>query len=116
MAVVNYDIEYTRGDSHQLQVTDVGEVDRMYLTVKISNLIKIQKTYYKDPRAGTSNGIEVQEDGSYLITLEPGDTDTLKCNTKYGYDVQINVGKVKATIIKGQITLTEEVTCCRDEV
>ena len=32
MAVVNYDIEYTRGDSHQLQVTDVGEVDRMYLS------------------------------------------------------------------------------------
>ena len=116
MAVVNYDIEYTKGDSHQIQVTDVGEVDRMYMTVKLSNLVKIQKIFYKDSRLGESKGIELQEDGSYLITLDPSDTDNLKCNTKYNYDVQINVGKVKATIIKGQITLTEEVTCCRDEV
>lgn len=116
MAVVNYDIEYTKGDSHQIQVKDVGEIDRMYFTAKVSNMVKIQKTYYADSRAGTSNGIELQEDGSYLITIEPRDTDNLKCNTKYSYDVQINVGKVKATIIKGQITLTEEITCCRDEV
>jgi len=117
MAVVNYNVEYTKGDSHQIQVKDVGEVDKMYMTVKDpSSLLKIQKTYYLDPKEGTSNGIELQEDGSYLITLEPGDTDYLKCNTKYSYDIQINVGKVKATIVKGEINLTEEITCCRDEV
>ena len=116
MAVVNYDIEYTKGDSHQIQVTDVGEIDRMYMTVKISNLVKIQKTYYADERAGTSQGIERQEDGSYIITLDPGDTNNLKIDTDYKYDIEIIVGKVKATIIKGKIRLTEEITCCRDEV
>ena len=116
MAVIYYDINYVKGDSHQIQVTEVGEVDRMYMTVKKSNLVKIQKRYYLDPRAGISEGIELQEDGSYLITLEPSDTDNLKCATKYNYDIQINVGKVKATIVKGTIELEEEYTCKRDEV
>ena len=76
MAVIYYDINYVKGDSHQIQVTEVGEVDRMYMTVKdTSNLVKIQKKYYLDPRAGTSNDIELQEDGSYIITLNPSDTD-----------------------------------------
>ena len=117
MAVVDYDIEYIKGDSHQIQVTDVGEVDRMYMTVKCpSNLVRIQKRYYKDERAGTTEGIEVQDDGSYIITLEPHDTDNLKCALKYNYDIEIIVGKVKATIAKGKLILDEEYTCCRDEV
>lgn len=117
MAVTKYDIEYVKGDSRQIKVTDVGEVDRMYMTVKCpSNLVKIQKTYYKDPRAGTSNGIEVLEDGSFLITLNPSDTDNLKPKTKYNYDVQVNVGTAKATIIKGVITLEDECTTVRNEV
>lgn len=117
MAVVNYDIEYVKGDSHQIQVTDVGEVDRMYMTVKCpSGLVRIQKKYYKDAETGTTEGIELQEDGSYLITLEPSDSDNLKCSLKYNYDVQIIVGKIKATIVKGKLTLDEEITCCRNEV
>jgi len=117
MAVVKYNISYVKGDSHQIQVTDVGEVDRMYMTVKDgSNLVKIQKRYYRDIRAGISEGIETQEDGSFLITLEPDDTDNLKDTVKYNYDIEIIVGKVKATIIKGELKLTEEITSCRDEV
>lgn len=117
MAVVNYDIAYVKGDSHQIQVTDVGEIDRMYMTVKCpSNLVRIQKRYYKDPEAGTTEGIELQEDGSYTITLEPHDTDNLKCSIKYNYDIEIIVGKAKATIVKGKITLDEEYTCCGNEV
>lgn len=117
MAVIYYDINYVKGDSHQIQVTEVGEVDRMYMTVKdTSNLVKIQKKYYLDPRAGTSNDIELQEDGSYIITLNPSDTDNLKCLKKYNYDIEIIVGKVKATIVKGTIELEEEYTCKRDEV
>lgn len=117
MAVTKYDIEYVKGDSHQIQVTDVGEVDKMYMTVKCpSNLVRIQKIYYKDPSAGTSNGIEVQEDGAFLITLNSSDTDNLKVGTKYNYDVQVNVGEAKATIIKGVITLEDEITTVRNEV
>ena len=117
MAVVTYNIAYVKGDSHQVQVTEVGEVDRMYMTVKCpSNLVRIQKRYYLDPRAGTSDGIELLEDGSYLITLESSDTDNLKSKTKYNYDIEVIVGKVKATIVKGTIELEEEYTCKREEV
>lgn len=117
MAVVKYDFEYVKGDSHQILVEDVGEVDRMYMTVKCpSGLVRIQKKYYRDPEEGKTEGIELQEDGSYLITLEPQDSDNLKCSLKYNYDIQIIVGKVKATIVKGKLTLEEEITCCRNEV
>ena len=117
MGLTIYNINYKKGDSRQIQVKDVGEVDRMYMTVKCpSKLVKIQKRYYKDPRAGTSKGIEVLEDGSYLITLEPSDSDNLKTKTKYNYDIQVNVGKAKATIIEGIIKLDDEITTVRDEV
>lgn len=117
MATVTHNIAFTKGDTHQLQVTDIGKVDKMYMTVKCSsNLLRIQKTYYADPRVGTSNGIELQEDGTYLITLEPSDTDHCKAGQKYNYDIQITIGQVKATIVKGTIKLEEEITCKRNEV
>ena len=115
--IVKHDLAYIKGDSYSFQVADVGEVDRMYMTVKCpSGLVRVQKKYYKDSRVGKTEGIEPQADGSYIITLEPSDSDNLKCSLKYNYDVQIIVGKVKKTIVKGKITLDEEYTCCRNEV
>lgn len=111
------DYEFPRGDSFlmkKFRVNDVSgnvikllETDKLYFTVKTdanSSEVLFQKRL--------DEGIELQDDGYYHITIEPEDTNTLDYGS-YVYDIQIKRTEPKnyvKTIINGTITLTEEVT------
>lgn len=59
-----------------------------------------------------NNGITLGEDGYYHITLEATDTEDLAVGT-YPYDIELDLDLTPTfvnTIIKGEITLNEDVT------
>lgn len=113
MTPVKFDIEYVRGDSHQVKIDGCPIVDKMYLTCREKNGVKkFQKKYYF---SGTNDGIERQEDGTYLVTFLPEDTNKLKVGN-YDFDVEIIVDSIKLTLIRGSIKITDEYTFVEDEV
>lgn len=113
MTPVKFDIEYVKGDSHQVKVDGCPIVDKMYLTCRDKNGVKkFQKKYYL---SGTSDGIARQEDGTYLITFLPADTNTLKVGN-YNYDIEVIIDTIKQTLIVGEIKLSNEYTYAEDEV
>lgn len=116
------DYEFKRGDTNLLKkfrVTDkngnvmnLTDNEQLYFTIKTnpnSNKVLIQKTI--------NNGICLEEDGYYHITLEPSETSKLNYGA-YVYDIElksINQKMFVKTIIEGTITLTDEVTWEGDE-
>lgn len=115
--VKTIDYEFPRGDSFLLDkfrpvdkagnVVELQDTDKLYFTVKAdsySSNILFQKRL--------NEGIELQEDGYYHITIEPSDTNGLDYGS-YVYDIQLKRTDPKdyvKTLINGTITLTEEVT------
>lgn len=111
------DYEFPRGDSFLLDkfrpvdkagnVVQLQDTDKLYFTVKrdsYNNSFLFQKKL--------SEGIELQDDGYYHITIEPADTNGLDYGS-YVYDIQLKRTEPKdyvKTLINGTITLTEEVT------
>lgn len=111
------DYEFKRGDTSNLKkfrIKDLNESiieltnnEQLYFTMKQntnSNKVLIQKTI--------NNGIYLEEDGYYHITLEANDTSKLNYGT-YVYDIElksINPKLFVKTLIEGTITLTDEVT------
>ena len=114
MTPAKLNVNYVKGDSHQIRITGCPEVDKMYMTVRcpLGNM-KFQKRYYFSGEE--SDGIIKEEDGSYLITINPSDTDNLKIQ-KYNFDVEIIINTIKLTILKGSIKLEDEYTYRRNEV
>lgn len=114
------DLEFPRGDTKkfkfklqdkQEQPLNLTSTDKLYLTAKKdsnSNTVLFQKTI--------GNGIQLEEDGYYHVTINPDDTNQLPYGS-YGYDIQIKTadGKTK-TLIVATITLTDEYTHKGDEV
>lgn len=111
------DYEFPRGDSFLLDkfrpvdkagnVVQLQDTDMLYFTVKrdsYNNNFLFQKKL--------NEGIELQDDGYYHITIEPADTNGLDYGA-YVYDIQLKCTQPKdyvKTLINGTITLTEEVT------
>ena len=120
--VKTIDYEFPRGDTYQLRkfrITDKNKnvitltnAEQLYFTVKTdtnSNKVLFQKR--------KNEGIELQEDGYYHITIEPADTNSLDYGT-YVYDIQLKSTNKKTfvkTLFNGTITLTDEVTWEVDE-
>ena len=55
------------------------------------------------------DGITKVEQGKYKVRVAPSDTKELSIG-KYYYDLQIGVGEDVYTILRGQITVEEEIT------
>ena len=116
------DYEFTRGDTYQLkkfrvtdkngEVLDLTNLEQLYFTVKRnanSSTVIFQKTI--------GNGIELGDDGYYHITINSEDTNNLKYGD-YQYDIELKSNQltpIVKTLIKGTISLTDEVTWKGDE-
>lgn len=111
------DYEFPRGDSFLLDkfrpvdkagnVVQLQDTDTLYFTVKrdsYTNNFLFQKKL--------NEGIKLQDDGYYHITIDPADTNGLDYGP-YVYDIQLKRTQPKdyvKTLINGTITLAEEVT------
>lgn len=111
------DYEFPRGDSFLLKkfrVTDtegriieLKDTDQIYFTVKTDSNSSVALFQKK-----INDGIELQDDGYYHITIEPTDTNELDYGN-YVYDIEFKSTQPKnyvKTLIDGTITLTDEVT------
>lgn len=115
-----YDIEFVRGDTcpftftakdgdgNPLDIDDLTNFN-MYFTVKNNyneqNAI-IQKTYL--------GGTIVKDGTSFKLIILPEDTENLNYG-RYVYDVSIKSQDFKATILRGEVNLTHEVTFAVNE-
>lgn len=107
-------MEMIRGDTKPLRFCRKRKVDhsvikelpdKMFFTVKYNNDCKnfiFQKTLEK--------GINYNaEDNYYYLIIDSEDTDNLQYRN-YTFDIEIIIGKFKATIAKGELKLTSETT------
>lgn len=116
------DYEFKRGDTNALkkfrvldkneEVMELTTNEQLYFTMKSnpnSDEVLVQKTI--------NNGIYLEDDGYYHITLEADETSKLNYGA-YVYDIELKSfgsKNVVKTIMEGTITLTEEVTWEGDE-
>lgn len=103
-------INFTKGDTYEVKLVlknYTGTIDKMWLTVKDSyeNRV-IQKTL--------GDGITKQGDGSYIVRFEPEDTNNLNYDV-FEYDIQVQIGSIKKTIIVDYMLLKQEITEAGDE-
>lgn len=113
--VKNIDYELIRGDTKRLnkfrptdlngEALNLTNLDNIYFTMKnASGVAKVKKSI--------NNGITLGEDGYYHITLEADDTEDLDVGS-YNYDIELVLALTKefvATLINGEITLTQDIT------
>lgn len=105
-------IEYVRGDSCLIGLTFKsyeGRIDYMFFTVRES---ETKRTIIKS----LNNGIKLQEDGKYIITLNPSDTNDMIPQCNYKYDIEIKIGDFTKTIALGEMILEQDQTLPEDEV
>lgn len=105
------DIEYIRGDSCFLRIkfkSYEGRIDKMFFTVRENETLrKIIKFF--------DNGIKKQEDGTYIITLNPSDTNSMTPQFEYNYDIEIIIDDFVKTIAIGKMILEQDQTLPQDE-
>lgn len=119
MAVKTENFSFVRGDTFSQNVTICNcleDITEIYFTVKETYEDKnpvIQKTL-------TTGGItfldKTDEETKYNILINATDTDLMKVNTEYLYDLELVSGTIKKTILKGTITLEADVTRTINEV
>lgn len=99
-------ISFTRGNTYGLKLvlnTSIVEIKNIYFTVKDRNETKLIEKCL-------DNGITLEEN-IMILKLKPSDTEELKENDEYKYDIQINYGlDDELTIMKGLFTVGWKVT------
>lgn len=115
------DYEFTRGDTKVLnkfrpidnngELLKLSALDQIYFTMKDKSGTAVLKK-------SINNGINLESDGYYHITLEAEDTEDLEVST-YNYDIELNLELnplfVK-TLIEGEITLLQDITAKGDRI
>ena len=116
------DYEFKRGDTKVLrkfrptdnngQPLNLNSTDQIYFTMKKDENGKaiIKKSI--------NNGIYLEDDGYYHITMEADDTSELVADT-YKYDIEMNLNLEKRfarTLIEGEITLLQDITSKEDRI
>lgn len=102
---------YTRGFT--LENFELA-IEQVYFTVKEKSS---DKNYVLQKRL--TNGIEVDTENPnrYVLTIEADDTNNLKVNYEYVFDIQIVTESIKKTIIGGNLTLEDwDITSSVNEV
>lgn len=104
-------ISFYRGDDHLVKFRFPnfnGVIEKIYLTVKcVDKKVILQKKL--------NDGIEL-ENGYYVVTFIPEDTNKLPCYLKMVYDIEIITNGKKTTVIKDDFEIKEDVTLPEDEV
>jgi len=114
MEKVNFN--FIKGDTYSRGFTvDLDyPINQVYFTVKEKSSDKkylIQKTL--------NNGIkqDLNNPKRYVLIIDPEDTDDLKVNYDYIFDIQIITDTMKRTIIGGYLTLDDwDITSAENEV
>lgn len=117
MACINYNLNFIHGDTKTIYFSinkiDGVTIDQIYYTVKTEQNGKILLQRKLD------NGIIfISEDDKvyhYALIFDSSNTDKLKSATKYIHDIEVIMGTVKQTVLKGTLTLDEEVTTVKSE-
>lgn len=115
--ITNALFEFYKGDTYSRDLTIEGwnrEITEIYFTVKESTDNKkyvLQKTLNK----GITVMNETNDSITYNIYIAATDTDTLKVDTDYVFDIEIHTkcsdnGILKKTIIVGTFRLIADVT------
>lgn len=94
--------KFQRLDAEGEPITTIA--DEVYFTVKKNTKTQdflIQKTL---------DDMTFDNDGTYHFTINPEDTDKLKCSDDYVYDIEVTQGGDVSTISFGTFALKEEVT------
>lgn len=117
MACINHNFNFIHGDTKTIYFSinkiDGVTIDQIYYTVKTEQNGKplLQKKL--------DNGIifisEDDEAYHYALVFDCSCTDKLKSATKYIHDIEVIMGTVKQTVLKGTLTLDEEVTTVKCE-
>lgn len=110
-----FKISMPRGDMRSVAFdvalgdTSYTDFDEIYFTVK-----KNTKTTEILFQKKLSDGGIVLDEGQFVFTIQPEDTNDLKYDT-YACDIElVKTGAIKQTNI-GQLTITEEVTFASNE-
>lgn len=122
--MITQNITLTRGDSHIISFTIIGEngdayvideQDKIYFTVK-KNFSKTECVLQKTINNGITYNTDTEE---YEIEL----TDECTCNLPFGrfvYDIELVIvrdrKKIVKTLVKGNFTISEEVTHKENEI
>lgn len=107
----NIEWEFFRGDTFEKLINISGwdkEITQMYFTMKKEENDKdiVLQKKLGDGIVKTSN----EEVESYLLTINATDTDELLTDYGYVFDIEIVSGTIKRTIVKGNVTLTSDIT------
>jgi hypothetical protein len=115
MEKINFN--FVKGDSYSRGFTVDNcplSITQIYFTVKEKSS---DRNYVIQKRL--NNGISKDQDitGRYVLTIDPSDTDDLKVNTNYVFDIEIIAGSFKKTIIGGNLRLDDwDITSRKNEV
>lgn len=116
------DYEFKRGDTKVLK--KFRPIDNNGQVLNLSNTDNIYFTMKKDERGkailkkSINNGITLEDDGYYHITLNAEDTGELNAGT-YKYDIELNLNLETLfvnTLIEGEITLLQDITTKGDRI
>lgn len=115
--MIKQNFKFIKGDTFSQGFTISNfdfDIDKIYFTVKEKTA---DKNYVIQKRL--NEGIEKDPDTEdrYILNIDADDTNDLKTDFTYMYDVQIVSGKYKKTIIGGYLTLEDwNVTSKENEV
>ncbi len=114
----NVKFQFFRGDTYERLITITNwdkNIDSIYFTVKHKDTDKepvLQKTLGKGITKVDGNELT----STFLLTIDATDTDDMKTDYDYSFDVEIISSNIKKTIIKGTLTLTTDITKTINEV
>lgn len=119
MSLKTENFSFVRGDTFSQNVTIrncIEDLTEIYFTVKKTyedrNPI-IQKTLTK---GGITFLDKTDDEVKYNILINATDTDLMKVDTDYVYDLQLVAGTTKKTVLKGTLRLEADVTRTMNEV
>lgn len=105
--------EFVRGDTFSRNVTVCNCLDNIteiYFTVKSDYEDKVPVIQKSLTGGGITLIEDLKDEKKYNLLINATDTDLMKVDTEYVYDLQIVADTLKATVLKGTITLEADVT------
>lgn len=101
-------LRYTRGDTFSFTLTltdiDTSSINNIFFTAKknpTDSIFVFQKTL--------ADGITDEGEGVYIVRVAPEDTCKVPAGV-YVYDLELDIGNDVYTVIKGPLTLVQDVT------
>lgn len=111
------DIDLYKGQTYQRNFVISGfslDITQLYFTVKESTDSKVVSLQKK-----LGDGITLMDNSNgtytYLLEINSDDTENLKSDFEYGYDITLKSGSIKEPIVMGKFIVNPVYTRKRDE-